>query len=129
MHDGLAIVYAVIIAALLGVIYQALGARAIFRFRERPERVIGARLRFHADEGLDPITPGLPVAAVQEYDGQRYRAVFEHPFAYGGQQRRFVQFSARHLGYPVSRVGRRRLLAINGELDGGDRFIGRIIRV
>ena len=129
MHDGLTIVYAVIIAALLGIIYQALGGRAIFRFREHPDRVLGARLRFRADEGLERIAAGLPVAAVQEFNGQHYRAVFEHTFDYGGKQQHFVTFSARHAGYPVSHVGHRRLLAINAELEGGDRFIGRITRV
>ena len=130
MNGGLTVVYGVIVASLLGIAYQALGGRALLGLRERPARLIGTRIQLRPDDGLEGVAiAALPAAVVDRFDGEKYRALFASPFEYEGRNHEWVEFSARHAGYPVSRAGRRSLVAVNATLAGGQPFIARIVRV
>jgi hypothetical protein len=122
-------IWLIIVAALIGIAYVAAGGRALFGTHERPERVIGALLRFWEPDGLGPAPPALPPARVHEFRDRRYRADFEPAFEFEGHICRSVTFAARHRGYPVSRVKRRDIRAVNAELDSNRRFIASITRV
>jgi hypothetical protein len=122
---SMSLVYAIIALALIGTVYLATGGRARFGTRERPERIVGARLRFSDVEG-HTYPSGLPDAVVREWNGREYRAEFVEPIGAGERE---VVLSARHVGYPVSRVSASRTCYVNGSIGPGDGFIGGVRRV
>ena len=118
-------VYALIVLALIGIVYLATGGRAWFGTRERPERIIGARLRF-SDVERYPYPSSLPDAGMREWNGREYRAEFVEPLAAGGHH---VLLSARHVGYPVSGISTSRACSVAGSIGPGDGFIAGVRRV
>lgn len=125
---SMAAVYLIIGLGMLGILFQATGGRALLGTRERPERLLGARLRFHAVD-YHPELTDLPDAVVQEWDGRQYRVQFLEPLS-TSQRERGAMLSSRWEGCPISRVSSWRGAAVSGLLTGGDGFIamGRRVR-
>lgn len=118
-------VYALVALALIGIVYVATGGRAWFGTRERPERVLGARLRFSEVEGQSDLT-SLPDAIVREWDGSAYRA--ELVEAVGEETGREILLSARHEGHPLWRVSAQRGCVVNGSIGQDEGFIAVVRR-
>jgi hypothetical protein len=116
--------YALIGIAIFGIVYVALRARGIPRFAENPNRIIGAKILFSGVNGLDLDAKQLPDAVVSDYQDPHYRVVFEAPVDIGTRPSKEARISARHVGYPISRMRRSRfgVLAVNGQLDTGQFF-------
>lgn len=122
---SMSLVYAIIALALIGTVFLVTGGRAWFGTRDRPERIIGARLRFSHVEGY-PHPSSLPDAVVREWNGREYRADFIEPIGAGERE---VLLSARHAGYPVSHVSTWRGCYVNASIGQDDQFIARARRV
>ena len=121
------LVYALIAVAALGAVYVGTGGRAWFGTHERPERILGARLRFGAVEEHPTLT-SLPDAIVREWDDGQYRVEFVEPLPTAGRERHAMLF-ARHAGYPVSRVRTWRSVIVNGRFGTSDGFIASVRQV
>ena len=118
-------VYALVALALIGLVYVATGARTWFGMRERPEQVLGARLRFSEVEGQSDLTT-LPDAIVRGWDGSAYRAELVEGIGEGcGRE---ILLSARHEGHPLWRVSARRGCVVNGSIDQDEGFIAVVRR-
>ena len=114
-------VYALIALAVLGAVYVGTAGRAWFGTHERPEQILGARLRFvHLD--WHPTLTRLPDAIVREWDGHQYRVEFVEPLP-TAQGDRHAMLSARQAGYPVCRARTWRSVAVNGSVGSSDGFI------
>jgi hypothetical protein len=130
MHVYLLIIYAIILVALVTIAYSALGGRAIFGTRERPELIIGRRCQLFRLEsgpkGLDPEQPLLPPAVIEEFPDGKYNLRFEEPVEWLGVVETRALVSARHTGYPVSLTSSwwRRGVWVNGRFGSGEQFIG-----
>ena len=123
------LVYVIIAIIGVAIIYKATGGRAWFGTHERPEKILGRHLKILEPDGLGPTPPNLPEAIVTHYDKSIYTLEFVEPFRFEGRVEKFVFISARHAGYPISRVKKYGLLAINGTLESGKGFIANLIRV
>ncbi|MGD0078941.1 MAG: hypothetical protein ABSB91_10015 [Sedimentisphaerales bacterium] len=123
------LVYVFIAITGVAIIYKATGGRALFGTHERPEKILGKHLKILEPDGLGPKPPNLPEAIAIYYDNGTYKLEFVEPFRFEGRVEKFVFISARHGGYPISRVKKRGLLGINGTLESGIGFIACLIRV
>jgi hypothetical protein len=101
--------------------YAGLRGLGWFGRRERPERVVGKLIQFHAIESGAPLS--LPTARVVSFDGRAYVVELTSPVILNGSTYSVVSISARHRGFPVSAVSRRGVLAVAGEFPIGSEFI------
>lgn len=122
---SISLVYGIIALALIGAVYLATGGRAWFGARERPERILGVRLRFSDVEGY-PHPSSLPDAVVREWNGREYRAEFIEPIGAGERE---VLLSARHVGFPVSRASTWRGCSVAATIGAGDGFVAMVRQV
>jgi hypothetical protein len=120
-----------VILAIIGVaiIYYATGGRAWFGTHEKPQKILGIRLKITEPDGLGPTPPDLPEAIATYYENGRYKLEFVEPFHFEGRTEKFVFINARHIGYPISRVRRHGWLGVNGTLESGAGFIANLTRV
>ena len=116
---------------LLYALFLGLGGRGLFGTHERPERIIGRRVRlFHLEsgpKGLDPDQPNLPPAKVESYSPDKgYHLKFEAPVKWLEKTEDHAFVSARHVGYPVSLAASpwRRGVYVHGFFGSGEGFIG-----
>jgi len=122
------LVPALILLALLGAVYLGLGGRAVFREREHPDRILGARVRLTEIDGVGPTPPSVVEGMVQSFDGRSYRVAFAEPVEMLGHTEHYATVCARHVGYPVSATSRRGILAIKDKLESGQGFITLLAR-
>jgi hypothetical protein len=129
MPGYLLIIYAVIGLALATAAYSALGGRAIFGTRERPERILGRRCQLRVLEsgphGLPPRQSMLPAAAVETITREGlYLLRFETSWEWRGIAETHALVSGRHRGYPVSSTAGlwTRGVVVNGRFGGGEQF-------
>jgi hypothetical protein len=120
------LVYAILAIIGVAIIYYATGGRAWFGTHEKPEKVIGTRLKITETDGLGPTRPDLPEAIATYYEKGRYKLEFVEPFRFEGRTETFVFINARHIGYPISRVKRHGWLGVNGTLESGVGFIANL---
>jgi hypothetical protein len=123
------LVYIIIAIMGIAIIYSATGGCAWFGTHERPNKILGTRLKITDTDGLGRTPPNLPEAIAIHYENGTYKLEFVETFNFGGRVEKFVYVKARHVGYPISRVKKRGLLAINGTLESGVSFIANLIRV
>jgi len=138
MTSILVVIGAIVLVALLGAVYSALGERALLGTHERPQRLIGRRVQLAELEsgplGLDPNQPRLPPANVESFtpDG-RYFLRFPLPVVWLGKLETHATISSRHVGYPVSLAADldRRDIVVAGNFGSGEAFIGmlRVLKV
>ena len=129
MGTMLYIIYAIIILSLVSILYLCAKALGLFGAREKPEHIIGTKVRLGEVDGLGPTPPKLPYAVVANYSNDQYRLDFIEPFSFEGKSEKYALVSARHAGYPVSRLSKRSLLAVNGVLESGKGFVALIASV
>ena len=127
----LAVIWAVVVLAIIAIVYLGLGGRAIFGTRERPDRILGRRCQLSSLEsgpkGFDPRQRQLPPAVIErQMPAGEYVLRFETPAEWLGLVETRAYVSARHVGYPVSSVSswRRRSVVVNGHFESGEQFIG-----
>ncbi len=123
MQIALYVIYAIMVFAIIGIIYVGTGGRLWFGSREKPDRIKGVTVQFLEADGLGPEPPKLPYAVVSGFEDGRYRLDFIEPFDFEGNSEKFTLVSARHVGHPISRLGRRRLIAVNAFLESGRGFV------
>jgi hypothetical protein len=123
------IIYAIIVLSLVSILYLCAKALGLFGTREKPEHIIGTKVRLGEVDGLGPTPPKLPYAVVSNYSDDKYRLDFIEPFSFEGKLEKYALVSARHVGYPVSRLSKRSPLAVNGVLESGKGFVALITSV
>ena len=122
--------YALIGIAITVVAYVLLRGSGLIRPGEKPKNVIGEAVAFSSLEGLGQDVTELPNARVAGYQDGHYRIMFDQPFKAKGSVSSEARISARHAGYPISRVGKSRfgMLAVHGQLDTGQQFVADLRR-
>ncbi len=122
------LIYIIIALAILGAIYVQTGGRARFGTHEHPDRILGVRVRFSEVDGLTKYTTTLPSAIIRTFENGTYHAEFVEPFEWESTKESFVDLSPRHVGYPISKVRKRGVLAVCGILESGRQFISLLNR-
>ena len=114
---------AVIVLSALAIVYLGLGGRALLGTRERSQTMIGEVMSFGEVDDLWPVTT-LPDASIEEFESGSYVVRFVQPVRIDDYLESYATIHARHAGWPISaaRRGKRRLLAVNGELESGRGF-------
>lgn len=119
----------VAMTALLLAAAVAVDVRRFLPIREHPNRLLGTKLHFRSVEGgPPPAQHDLPDASVRGFSSGAYDVAFERPFTPGGVAINAARISSRYSGRPLSRVGRRRAVIVNGVTDAGFSFIAEVIR-
>ena len=124
------VVYILIGAALLGILWVSLRAIGLPRYREKPEKILDAEIEFSEPDGLGETAAKLPNGMVRSFQDGWYQVDLLQPYRIGDREARSTRISARHSGYPISRARKTKLdlLSVNGELSTGQRFITSIRR-
>ena len=118
---------------LIPIGFFGIGGHTWLRLRERPERIVGRRVRFQDIEcrphGDDPGVVRIPCAEVSQYfpSNGEYQLDFERPFEWLGHREDRAYVAARLAGRPVSRVSERRSVVAGGRFGSGECFLGRIL--
>jgi len=115
----------VVVIALACAIFFGTGGRGWFGHRERPERLVGQRVRLVRAEGLGAAPPEIPPLRVDSFTGVDYRLTFDTPYLVDGVREHFVLARSRHHGYPLSGA-KRRHTAVGCTLESGKGFIAEI---
>ena len=101
---------------------------AIFWSKEKPDKIIGLRVRLAEFDGLGPNPPELLRGSIIEYIDGRYRINLDEPTTIDGKNENYAIVSAKHGGYPVSRISKRGILAVGGKFESGRGFISLIAK-
>ena len=112
--------------AVLGIGYTA--ARGLFRRRERPDRIIGQRVRLKEFEEYRPQFPDGVFGTIRQYAQPKYLVEFDAPVGINGFSERYAWIQARHTGYPVSSARTGGFLAVSGEFESGTGFVSLVTR-
>jgi hypothetical protein len=125
------LIYLVIGASIVSVIYLALGGRAMFRAKEKPQKLLAKKVLFFEIDGLGAEPPEFPTAVVSSFSNNSYRVDFTEPLEVEGQIENHATITARHIGYPVSNAptSNTGVLAVNGTLQSNQPFMARVRRV
>jgi hypothetical protein len=123
------LIYVILAIVAIAIIYYAAGGRALFGTHERPEKVLGIRLKITEPDGLGSTPPNLPEAIATYYENGRYKLEFVEPFHFEGRTEKFIFINARFVGHPISRVKRHGWLGVNGTLESGVGFMANLTRV
>ena len=122
--------YLLISIAVLGSMWIGVRAFGLIRFNEKPDAIIGAKIRLVELDGFGATPPDFAECVIQSYSDHSYRVEFLESLAIDGCTAKGALIAARHVGYPISRAGRwkRRICAVTGELDSGQRFTALVQR-
>ena len=101
---------------------------AIIWSKEKPEKIIGLKVRLGEIDGLGPNPPEVLVGNIKSFEKEVYHIVFDEPATIDGVKETYATVSARHLGHPVSRISKRGILAVGGKLESGKGFISLIAK-
>ena len=125
----------VIIVLVLLIIFLAIfGEKLIIKFneviwsKEKPDKIIGVKVRLRDFDGLGKNPPDELTGVIADFSHGGYRIQFEKPFIFDGNEENYAIVSARHVGFPVSRISKRRILAVGGKLESGRGFISLIAK-
>ena len=98
--------------------------------KEKPEKVIGIEVRLGEFDGLGPNPPKQLIGIVSDYSEGLYRIKLESPFtSQDGHTETYAKVSARHDGFPISRISKRGILGVNGSFESGNGFIALLAKV
>lgn len=101
--------------------------RSIIFAKEMPEKIIGQKVRLRQFEGLGPSPPDTLFGYISNFSEGVYQIDFEEPFyLHNNQPETYAKIRARHGGFPVSRVSKRRILTVGGKFESGTGFIALI---
>ena len=110
------------------------GEKLIMKFnsiiwsKEKPEKIIGTKVRLGEFDGLGQNPPELLVGNIKSYENDKYYIDFDEPAIIDGIKENYATVTARHLGHPVSRISKRGILAVGGKLESGKGFISLIAK-
>jgi hypothetical protein len=123
----------IVIVGILVVIFLALfGEKAYMKInetiwsKENPERINGGRVKLGGFDNLGPNPPKQLQGFISYCSNNWYRIDFNEPFMLNGTRENYAMITARHRGYPVSRISKRGILGVNGSFESGHDFIGLI---
>ena len=123
------LVYVILAIIGIAIIFYATGGRGWFGTHEKPEKVIGIRLKITDPDGLGPTPPNLPEAIAIDYENGKYKLEFIEPLHFENRTEKFAFINARFVGHPISRVKKHGWLGVNGTLESGVGFIANLTRV
>ncbi len=86
------------------------------------------RVRLAQFDGLGPNPPEELSGSINDFKEGVYRINFDEPIVLDGKKENYVSVSARHGGYPVSRISKRGILAVGGSFESGRGFISLIAK-
>jgi hypothetical protein len=125
----------IVVVGILAVILLALfGDKAYMKInetiwsKEKPEKISGSKVKLGRFDNLGPNPPKQLLGVISYCSENSYRIDFEEPFMGDGTRERYVVFTARHRGYPVSRMSKRGTLGVNGSFESGHGFIGLVAK-
>jgi hypothetical protein len=110
------------------------GEKAYMKFnktvwsKEKPHRINGCRVRIGGFDNLGPNPPEQLMGVISYYSGNQYGIDFEEPFIRDNIRENYAIITARHAGYPISRMSTRGILGVNGVLESGHGFIGLVAK-
>jgi len=126
--------YVVIFGILLIIFLGLFGEKAYMKLnetiwsREKPEKINRCRVRLGQFDNLGP-NPPKQLQGIILFDSDNwYRIDFDKPFIRNGVLENFAMITARHKGYPVSRMSKRGILGVNGYFESGHAFIGLVAK-
>jgi hypothetical protein len=126
--------YIIYIGILLIILLAFFGEKAFMRINaliwaeEKPDKINGIRVRLGQFDGIGPNPPKQIYGIISHCANNRYRINFDEPFEYQGKKENYAVLTARHAGYPVSRMGRHSILAVNCEFESGYGCIASIAK-
>ncbi len=95
---------------------------------EKPKKINGVRVRLGQFDGLGPNPPEQIIGVITYCTSKQYRIDFDTPFDYDGKKEHYALVSARHMGYPVSRMTKRSILAVVCAFESGLTCIANIAK-
>jgi hypothetical protein len=126
--------YIVIIGILVVVFLAVFGKKAYMKInetiwsKEKPERVNGSKVRLGGFENVGPNPPKQLLGVISYGSENWYRIDFDEPFMRDGTRENYAMITARHAGYPVSRMSKRGILGVNGAFESGHGFIAIVAK-
>jgi len=96
--------------------------------KEKPEKIIGTKVRLGEFDGLGPNPPEMLVGNINSFEKDKYHIDFDEPAIIDGIKENYATVSARHSGHPVSRISKRGILAVGGKFESGKGFISLIAK-
>ena len=114
------VLVSITVIALAVAIYSGTGGRAWFGTHEKPDRLLGRRIRFISVDGLGQ-SPNFPSGKIEYFADPVYRVILDAPFEHDGKCEHFVDVRPHSKGWPVSGAVKRRT-AITGTLESGQGF-------
>ncbi len=95
---------------------------------EKPDKIMGLRVRLGEFDGLGQDPPDELTGFISDFSDGTYQIQFEKPFLFDGNEENYAIVRARHLGFQVSRIRKRGILAVDGKFESGRDFISLIAR-
>ena len=112
--------------AILLAVFSAFGGFSLLNRKENPEKVIGKDIILHDFDGLGGTPPDKIDGKIINYENERYKTELKTPLIYENKDMHIIYMTARHVGYPISKISKHGIIAANCSFKAKLDFIANV---